>query len=92
MRTAKFSKPVCVSLNQAIYDELKQISDRRRESIAEVVRDIIDGHFEREAEEDKRSREASDAMVAEQSKISLKELVAEDHMEMITNQTKKDIL
>ena len=92
MRTAKYSKPVCVSLNQAIYDELKKISDRRRESIAEVVRDIIDSHFKREEDDKKRAMEASMAIIAADDKISLKELVREDPVEMTTNQTVKDIL
>ena len=41
MRYAKFTKPLTVALPPDIYDALKEKSDSKRISIAELVRDIL---------------------------------------------------
>ncbi len=42
MRYAKFTKPLTISLSQATYDVLREISTAERKSMAELVREILD--------------------------------------------------
>jgi hypothetical protein len=77
MRTAKYSKPICISLKPETYNEIKQISDRRRESMAETLRDIITKYFKREAEEEKQLLMNQSEAGADNFSESLEELVRE---------------
>ena len=42
MRIAKFEKQLCVSLSPDTYQAIREMSDAQRESMAEVVRQLID--------------------------------------------------
>jgi metal-responsive CopG/Arc/MetJ family transcriptional regulator len=42
MKTAQYTKSLTVSLQQEVYDRIKQITDDRQISIGEWVRDAID--------------------------------------------------
>jgi hypothetical protein len=41
VRHAKFSKPLTVALPEAIYKRLKEVSDEKKLSMAEIVREIL---------------------------------------------------
>jgi hypothetical protein len=95
MRRAKYPKPLCVALEAAIYDAIKESSDKKQKSMAEMTRDIITQYFilEKEAEKqllvNKEVEEISGS--ADNTGVSLKELVAENTVEVLTDQTVKDI-
>jgi hypothetical protein len=95
MRRAKYPKPLCVALEAAIYDAIKERSDKKQKSMAEMTRDIITQYFilEKEAEKqllvNKEVEEISGS--ADNNGESLKELVAENTVEVVTDQKVKDI-
>ena len=42
MKTAKFTKSLTVSLRPEVFDQIKEITDEKRTSIGEWVRDAVD--------------------------------------------------
>jgi predicted DNA-binding protein len=57
MRTARFTKFICLSLSSERYSSIKNVSDSQGTSMAEVVRDILDDHFEAEEQKLKELQE-----------------------------------
>ena len=96
MRKSKYPKPLCVALEAAIYDAIKERSDEKQKSMAEMTRDIVAQYFIREAEEEKQlliNKEVEEISgSADNDNVSLKELLREDTVEMLTDQTVKDVL
>ena len=96
MRRAKYPKPLCVALEAAIYDAIKERSDKKQESMAEMTRDIITQYFiwEEEAEKQLLINKADEEISggADNFNASLKELVGETPREMTTDKQTKDIL
>jgi hypothetical protein len=45
MRTARYIKPLTVTLTPALYSAIKQLSDDRSISMGEVVRGVLEGTF-----------------------------------------------
>jgi plasmid stability protein len=54
MRRAKYPKPLCVALEAAIYDAIKERSDKKGASMAEMTRDILTQYFKWEEEVEKQ--------------------------------------
>jgi hypothetical protein len=47
MKTAEFTKSLTVSLRPEIFGKIKQITDERKISIAEWIRDAVDSVLEK---------------------------------------------
>ena len=41
MKVARFIKPLTVAFDQAVFEEIKQLTDERQVSMAEWVRDAV---------------------------------------------------
>ena len=47
MKTAQFTKSITVSLRPEIFEKIKKITDERKISIAEWIRDAVDSVLEK---------------------------------------------
>jgi hypothetical protein len=47
MKTAQYTKSLTVSLRPEVFDQIKQITDERKISIGEWVRDAVDAALEK---------------------------------------------
>jgi hypothetical protein len=81
MRTAKFPKTTCVSVDPPTYARIKHSCDQKKESMAEIMRGIITRYFawEDEAEQqvliNKQAEELSGS--TDNFNMSLEEMVRE---------------
>ena len=41
MRESKYSRPITIALSQEVYSKVKEIGDREKVSMAEVIRDLL---------------------------------------------------
>ena len=96
MRRARYPKPLCVALEAAIYDAIKERSDKKGASMAEMTRDILTQYFKWEKEAEKQlliNKEVEEISgSADNIGVSLKELVGETPREMLADKQTKDIL
>jgi len=47
MKVARFIKPLTVAFDQAVFEEIKRITDAKQISMGEWVRNAVDAEFER---------------------------------------------
>jgi len=47
MKTAQYTKPLTIALHPEVYAQIKQITDERKISIAEWIRDAVDSAIEK---------------------------------------------
>jgi ribosome recycling factor len=54
MRTAAYQKSLTVAFRQDVFQHMKEITDQRKTSIAEYVRQAVDDALKKEASEELR--------------------------------------